>query len=301
MRFISESSSAVLCRTLLVLCAAVSGGLGKAHAIDLIPGELEPRPAGRSVVQTIYTNQQRQGFYSNGNKVLPTASADADLLQLRLAHAFSLGDYPAVVYVQQPWGHVKAEGLPGASGSANGSADTMLLFGLWPYANRETGTYFAVGAYFFVNDGNYDNHRNVNLGENRSKYVLQAAYQMRLAERLDWAFAADAMQFGDNANYGTRNARLSQDPLWTLQTSLNYRFAPVTAMALALFRSVGGETQLNGVDRHDATRVDRWQVTGSYLMPDIAGAVHLQYGRDFSTQNGLLETRRLVLRFSKSF
>lgn len=290
--------SLALSRYWLSLLGMFAGQVG---AIDLLPGEVVPKPAGMQLVQLIYSDVERKGFYSNGSNTLPAAQVQSEVFQLRYAYAFEVGQHPAVAYVQQPWGQFSSSGLPGGSHAARGMADTIFLLALWPYVDREAGRYLAVAGYYFADNGQYDNRKNVNLGENRHKTALQIAYQARLARDLDWVLAGDVIRFGTNPAFGSTSATLTQATLWTAQTSLNYRLTPVKAVGLSLFRTMGGETSLNGTARNDGTRQNRWLLTGTYQMPTRKQALHLQYGRDFDTENGLLETRRVTLRFTQAF
>lgn len=270
-------------------------------AIDLQPGEVEPQPAGTQMLQFVYGDVERKGAYSNGRLTNPAAKVQADLYQMRYVRYFELGDMPASVFVQQPWGTLHVEGLGATKQRLNGHGDTVFLLAAWPYVDRERKTYFAVGGYLFANNGSYDSRNSVNHGENRQRTALQAAYQTRVASELDWAIAVDVLGYGENSAYGTSNARLRQDYLYTLQSNLKYRLDSNMSIGMALFHTFGGETMLNGVSRNDAQRTDRYLLTGAYALPALRSVVQLQYGRDLAVQNGLRETHRMALRVSHAF
>lgn len=272
-----------------------------AHAIDLQPGDLVPMPSGTSLVQFAYGDLERNDLYSNGNKVSNAPKVATQLYQLRFIHYTSLVDIPIVFYVQQPWGNMQSSGLSGGAQNASGYSDTTLLLGTWPYANKETNTYLGMGAYYQAVTGSYNNRKSINLGENRDRAALQVGFQTRFFDRLDWMVAADVTRFGTNEAYGASNMSLTQNRLYTMQTGINYILSPESALGLTLFHTYGGETSLNGVSRHDETRLNRFMVTGTYRLPQYKSVVNLHYGRDLDTLNGTLETKRLIFRITKAF
>lgn len=271
-----------------------------ANAIDLQPGDLAPNPAGMSLVQFAYGELERNDLYSKGARISTAPRIESQIYQLRFIHYTALAAMPAVFYVQQPWGNMHASGLPGGQQKANGYADTTFLLGVWPYSNRETNTHLAIGAYYYAATGTYTHTQSVNLGENRDKTALQAGFQTRLFDRMDWMLAFDATHFGTNEAHGTSKMRLTQKPLYTLQTGVNYALSPKSEVGLSVFHTYGGETALNGAARHDPTRLNRFLLTGTYRLPEYRSVLNLNYGRDLDTLNGTLETKRLVLRLTRA-
>jgi hypothetical protein len=271
-----------------------------AEAIDLQPGDTVPLADGTNVVQLSYVDLHKRDLYSNGNRISTVPSVATTLYQARFVHYFSVAGMPMIAGVQQPWGEMHSHGLPGGNQHVNGYADTVMLLGLWPYVNRDSGTYLAVGAYYYPKDGSYSRTQNVNLGENRSKSALQTAFQTRVAKGLDLTLAADVTRNGDNSAFGITSATMSQANLYTLQSALNYALTSRAAAGITLLQTYGGETSVNGSARHDRARTNRFVFTTTYALPEYRSVLTLNYGRDLDVENGLLESRRLIFRFTRA-
>jgi len=174
-----------------------------------------------------------------------------------------------------------------------------MLLALWPYADRAAQTYLGVGAYLMLPTGSYDHARVFNLGQNRIATALQVGLHAPMVETLSWMAAVDAVWFGKNNDFGPTRATLQQRPLYTAQAGLRYDFNQKFSLGLVYFYTVGGETEVNGVERDDPSRIKRYQATAMTHLP--VGRVALQYGADFSTENGFIEHRRWLLRYTIAF
>ncbi len=272
----------------------------KGLAIDLQPGEVRAPMAGRSLVQLSTVYSQRTDYYVNSHKVSGRPEYQALQYQLRLAHAFEIDGQPAIVYGQLPITNVQPEGssIQGDSGVG----DATFAFGYWPYANRETQTYFGVAAYLITPTGGYNDRRVFNVGENRYRGALQLGAQTPIIDSLTWMAAFDTLWSGKNNDCGVtcQNAQtLEQKPLYTLQSGLSYAINPNFSLATAYFYSVGGETSWDGVNKNNLTQLQRYQVSG--IANFSSGRILLQYGGDLDTRNGYLEDSRWILRYIKPF
>jgi hypothetical protein len=274
--------------------------MSPAKAIDLQPGDTVPQADGTNLIQLSYVHMQRRDLYSNGNRVSTAPRIDTTLYQARFVHYFSIADVPMIAGMQQPWGEIHSQGLAGGKQNVNGYADTALLLGLWPYSNRDSGTHWAIGAYYYPKDGSYSKTQNVNLGENRHKVALQSAFQTRIAKGLDLTLAADVTRNGDNNEYGATSATLAQANLYTLQSALNYSVTQRATAGITLLQTYGGETAVNGISRHDPMRTNRFVFTSTYALPEYRSLLTLNYGRDLSVENGTQENRRLIFRFTRA-
>ena len=177
--------------------------------------------------------------------------------------------------------------------------DTSVLFAIWPYANHEAQTYFALGSYLTMPTGSYSNERRFNLGENRYRTALQAGYQTLLSENLSIMAAADVSWFGKNDEFGAQNNTLEQRALYAYQVALRYQFTPNHAIAAGYFYTEGGERSLNDRNLDDVTRLHRYQLTA--IANSSLGLFSLQYGGDLKTENGPIELHRLTVRWSRVF
>ncbi len=270
-----------------------------AYAIDLNPGDLRPLKPGVNLIMLSYQQSNRSDKYSQGEKQAGNPEIQAAQMHIRLGHSFEIAEYPAIFYAQTPIGYTHPEVDLSAANGDSGIGDTTFLLGMWPYANHESKTYFAVGGYLTIPTGSYAAERSFNVGQNRYNAALQAGYQTPLLDALNGVAAFDAVWFADNDAYGATHKNLAQKLLYTSQLGLQYMLTPSYSISATYFYTVGGETSLDGVSRNDITRLQRYQLTGQ---ADFSfGRISLQYGGDRKTENGYIEDSRWILRYAKLF
>lgn len=268
-------------------------------AIDLQPGDIVAPTPGLNLIQLSYLTSEFGDRYVQGNKQPIDARIQVSQFLVRLGRSFEVADMPSFFYLQTPVGYVHPENDLSAYKGDDGVGDTSMLFALWPYTNRATKTYFAVGAYLTVPTGSYDNKRLFNMGSNRYQAALQVGYQRPVFDNLDWSAAIDTIWFGDNDDYSIKKYRREQGPLYTAQTALRYGINASYALAATYFYTAGGETAVNSIDMHDDIKLQRYQLSlmGYYSF----GILTLQYGQDVKTDNGFIEDSRWIVRYTKIF
>jgi hypothetical protein len=187
-----------------------------------------------------------------------------------------------------------------ASGDS-GIGDTTLLLAFWPYVNRETKTYFALGAYLSLPTGSYDKNRYFNVGENVYKTALQAAYQMPVTEKINLMTAFDVIWTADNSEYLYRGqqTKLEQSAQYNAQAGFSYHINPTYEISANYYYTLGAEASINGLNQHNEKDLHRYQVFATAKYP--IGRFAIQYGSDIKTENGYFEDRRLTLRYMKAF
>lgn len=281
----------------LLLAFLTATACQSSHAIDLQPFDIVAPKSGFSSAQLSYQYSERKDFYSHGKVTTGLPAINSSIYALRVGRSFELAQLPAYFYVQLPFGSIHPQGLS----SDSGLGDTSMALAVWPYASRETQTYFGIAAYLTLPTGSYDANRAFSLGENRYKTALQVGYEMPLASRLAGMAVFDAVWFGDNtdAPLPYKAQKLEQDTLYTAQLGLRYDFNPQYSLAGNYYYVVGGETSYNGVDQGNITQLQRFQVSGvgTYSF----GRITVQYGRDLKTENGYFEDNRLTLRYTMLF
>lgn len=276
------------------------------HAIDLQPGEIRAPKTGANMLQLSYQVSERGNQYKHGEKQVGEPEINATQFQARVGRSFEIADHTALFYVQIPMGYTHPDGalskIPIAREGDSGVGDTNFLLAIWPYVNRETHTYFALGAYLTIPSGSYSNDRRFafqNMGQNRYNWALQAGYQAPIVGALSWQGAIDAVWFGDNDDRGPTHATYAQKELYTAQAGLRYDFNARYAIGTTYFYTAGGETSLNGINQDDVTRLQRYQLSG--IANYSFGRITLQYGADIKTENGFIEDSRWILRYTKLF
>ena len=267
-----------------------------AFAIDLQPGEIKAPSGTFNAAQISYLYVEKGDKYSHGTKISDVSNVNQNAMLLRLGHAFEVNQMPAYVYAQSSINHFNNNIQ--SNTNSNGVGDTTIAFALWPYANREKDEYFGMAGYVLLPTGDYDKNRAINSGLNIYQVAMQAGYQRKIANNINWMTALDIVLSSDNNQY-LGNSKLEKDPVYNFQTGLQYVFNPSYSMSLGYFYSVGGESTLDGKDRADITKIHRYQLTGqaNYSF----GRFTLQYGSEFTNENSYIEDHRLVARYSFKF
>lgn len=267
-----------------------------AFAIDLQPGEIKAPSGTFNAAQISYLYVEKGDKYSHGTKISDVSNVNQNAMLLRLGHAFEVNQMPAYVYAQSSINHFNNNIQ--SNTNSNGVGDTTIAFALWPYANQEKDEYFGMAGYVLLPTGDYDKNRAINSGLNIYQVAMQAGYQRKIANNINWMTALDIVLSSDNNQY-LGNSKLEKDPVYNFQTGLQYVFNPSYSMSLGYFYSVGGESTIDGIDKADITKIHRYQLTGqaNYSF----GRFTLQYGSEFTNENSYIEDHRLVARYSFKF
>lgn len=270
---------------------------GYVGAIDLQPGDvIAPRP-GINAAQVTYQYSERNDFYSHGDKQAGRPAYHSSIYALRAGHSFEVAQMPAYFYAQVPFGAVHSQGKGGDSGMG----DTTFAFAVWPYADRSAKTYFGAAFYLTLPTGSYDSNRYFNMGENRYSTAVQVGYERPLADKVAGMVAFDAVFFGDNTDASQPNPhkKLEKDVLYTAQFGVRYDFNQQYSLTGTYYYTAGGETTYDGVDSNNATRLQRYQLSGigNYSF----GRITVHYSSDLKTENGYFEDDRLTLRYTMRF
>jgi len=274
-----------------------------AWSIDLQPGDVTAPKPNVQLMQYSYLNYEKGAYYANNQKVYSATKIDSEQAIVRYGRSFEVDQMPAFVYIQAPMGSQTPKGMLASLPGDSGIGDTSLAIGLWPYANRETETYFAVGAYLTGPTGSYSKDRVINMGQNRYSTALQAGYQMSLAKQLSWMHAVDVVWFSENTESKSATTgvigSLKQRNLYTYQTGLLYEFNKTYSVGGNYFYSAGGRTEFNGAMNNDMIQVQRYQLSAMAMSP--IGKFTLQWGKDLATKNGYFENNRVFLRYTNYF
>ena len=289
------------------LCLASAIAPLPALAIDLQPEDGVAPRVDVNFLQFGYTNSQRGYYYLNGVKQATPTEVDLSQVHVRLARTFEWSGRPSAAYIQVPYGSIDTKNVNNAVDAPSNTGDLVMMLATWPYANKEKHEFFGVAGYLFLPTGDYDmkytaGSVNTNLGENRYRGTLQAAYHQRIFRSVGWQVAFDTTWFGDNDEFlegATKRVTLSRKPLYAAQTSLSYRILPQLGIGASYFYTAGGETQHNGADRNNRVSVHRYELTGFYQFP--THRITLQYGGDIKTENGFKEDRHVIVRWTQYF
>ncbi len=271
-----------------------------AFAIDLQPGEIKA-PSGKfNAAQISYLYVEKSDKYTHGTKTSNISNINQNAILFRLGHAFEINQMPAYIYAQSSYNHMENKNLPSniPNADSNGIGDTTFAFALWPYANREKDEYLGVAGYVSLPTGDYDKNRAINSGLNIFQTALQAGYQTKLSNNINWMAALDTILSSDNNQY-LGNNKLEKNLIYNFQTGLQYVFNPTYSMSAGYFYTIGGESTVNGQDMGDINKIHRYQLTGQANYP--FGRLTVQYGSELANENSFIEDHRLVTRYSFRF
>lgn len=143
--------------------------------------------------------------------------------------------------------------------------------------------------------GQYDSSRLINLGSNRWTFSPQVGLSQFLGKFILEAYAG-AWFFTRNANF-FGGSTLSQDPLYTFQVHLGYRFSRGLWVAASSRQSLGGETSVDGGEKRARESNNRIGITiavplGSRFALKFAGTTGITStaGNDYDTIGAALQT-----------
>jgi len=276
--------------------------------VDLQPNDIVAPLPDKNFVMVSYFGTENNTLYKNGSVVSanPYGNPVIDLssMNLRATHTYAVDNLPMVSYVQIPYGTINPAGSLSNYSPSTGIGDVTLATAIWPYANRQTRTYFGVAAYLQVPTGAYSSNQVFNVGGNRYSYDLQMGYQQPIAGNLDGMIAVDTQWFGGNSQCAaacgsSTNLPLTQKPLTTTQLGPIYKINQIFTVGASYFYVAGGATTINNVYQNNVVNTQRFLLSG--LAYTDFGRFSLQYGRDMGIQNGFIQTRVLTVRYQKEF
>ncbi|KTB79325.1 phenol degradation protein meta [Pseudomonas syringae ICMP 13102] len=272
-----------------------------ARALEITAGDYEPLPVGMNALLVYAQHAESSDFYSNGHKVSDDFRLKTDVSLLRYIHSFALSNN-AVIEPQfiLPYGHLKAGGEASALGQTTGAGDLILGAPVkWTLATANKDV-FSVAPYLYLPTGSYENDDTLNLGENRWRLLLQAAYIHHFNARWALDTAADVSWFSDNDDYGSGSDTLEQKTRYEYQAYLSYNVSPQTRFAVGGGHIDGGENRVGGVNQDDQLSTTYLRVSATHMLtPSIQ--VQAVLGRDVEVEEGFREKSRLNLRLAKLF
>lgn len=277
-------------------------------AVDLQPNDIVAPLPDKTHVMLTYYDTENGTYYKNGSVITSKPYASTVINNqnaiLRVARSYSAADLAAVSYIQLPYGNVSGAGSLSSLPTSTGIGDASLVTAIWPYANHETRTYFAIAGYLTFPTGSYASTQALNMGSNRFSSDLQVGFQAPIANKLDGMLAVDTIWYGGNSQcaaacLSTSNQLLTQKPLTTTQLGPIFKINQIFTVGASYFYVAGGATSINNSYQNNVINTQRFLLSG-LAYTDI-GRFSLQYGRDMGIENGFIQTRVLALRYMKDF
>ncbi|SFU31822.1 transporter [Pseudoduganella namucuonensis] len=277
----------------LATLAALAGG--PAAAIDVDAGDYTALPVGSKLALVYYQRAERDKLYGKGARVPLDAGLDSDVGIARGVHFMDIGGYIVDPQFLLPFGRLKAKDGTGFLGDTGGTGDLMLAATVWLVNRKEGNTYFGVTPFLILPTGQYDRNRALNLGQNRARFTLQAGYITALTTSLSLDVVGDFTVYGRNTEFGAAGATLEQKTGYGAQAHLRYHVAPGFDLRGGVFRTITGETSVNGARQGDRGDTTKFNIGASYFVRP-ATQLLATYGRDVSVRDGFKEGNRLNLR-----
>lgn len=277
-----------------MICAALTQGASAAWAVDIIPGQGMPPPAGMNSFMISLGHAQSGDKYVDDRKLGLNTRVNSDTVTLRYTRSFALADNPAAFYIQPAFGRASPSGSLAALDAETGLRDTTAAVAIWPYVDHESRRWFGMAAYLILPTGEYDSRRLINLGQNRSSMALQAAFQTPLGGSLEAMIATDVHWFGENDDYRLTHQKSQQRPLYSQQLTLMYNFDAATMLAASYILQTGAMELLDSVPQNNRSQRNRYQLAA--IKRTAVGNFIVQYGQDLSIDQGTKENHQLWLR-----
>lgn len=282
----------------LMLAAAVP--CLSAQALEVTPGDYEALPVGATVGLVYYQHSTTNSAYAQVHKASSDFNLTSDIGILRLVHAYRLTDQLSIEpQILLPFGHVSSGGDASALGSTRGVGDVTVTAPL-KYRLNDANDILAATVYLTAPTGNYDRDDALNLGENRWKADLQAAYIKHFGEKWAVDLVGDAIWYGDNDDFTANSVRREQDVSYAAQLMGRYIIDPGTSLAVGVGHSWGGENRVDGTAQDDRGETTNFRVTAAKFFT-AQDQLQIQLGRDLVVENGPKENFRLNLRYARVF
>ena len=283
----------ILSAALLVSTLSVSS-----YAVDLDAGDYDAAPAGTHVALLYLQHAKRDKLYHGSDQVAGNNELTSDIGIARFVHFTNIAGYRVAPQVLIPFGKLEADQDVSHWGSSSGLGDLILAAPIWLLNDTDKKQYFGITPYLFLPTGEYSKNDALNLGENRYKLNLQAAFSTRLTPKIAWDVAADATLYGDNDDLAG-GGKLKQEVGYQIQTSGRYFLNEKTDLRAGLSYSDAGDTEIRGINA-DSTQQSKFWLGAAYS-PTATTNLLLTYGQDIEVENGFKEDNRVNFRVLKVF
>lgn len=134
------------------------------------------------------------------------------------------------------------------------------------FAQREPTTTLGASLTMIVPTGDYNPQHLINISSHRWAFKPELGLSQPIG---NWFMDASAggWFFTDNANFFGGHVR-GEEPLWVFQAHGGYNFRPGLWLAVDATHYIGGDTILDGVNKHDFQSVSRYGLTLSVPLGD---------------------------------
>ena len=245
---------------------AVMGCFAATEAMAQVPGRfyLKSLDGANGIPVIVNSMSGNTNPFDMSHNVTPGASFDATMAMVGYAHTFALFDRSAMAAVILPMGRISGDVVVGGktvNQQTSGFGDPMLEFDInligprsqknIPDAMRyEPGFSLDLLADLALPIGEYDNTKQLNIGQNRWYGRIGMPVTVQLGpwipgQRTTLEFLPAVWLFGDNTDYvGTT---MKTDPMYQLDAHLTRDFTEHAWGSLDASWYSGGQATINGV------------------------------------------------------
>lgn len=273
MKLLTSLKGAARASVCLLYCILISNS-------DSFTQEIEPRAYSNLPVNSNFAVLNYN--FTNGNIISDPAAPIKELelsannIILGYVRTFSLFGNLARIQVTVPYtflsGTARLAGKDTA-GSRAGMSDSRIRFGynfigspalsFEDFIKRKESTILGASFVISLPTGQYFEERLINLGTNRWGFKPEIGISRKFGRF--YAEIYTGVWFYTSNNEYLVNKEFSTDPLFTVQSHLNYLFPNTMWLGLSAGFASGGEGSVNGVSTD--TKQDNWRIGGVFSTP----------------------------------
>ena len=257
-----------------------------AKAIDLLPFDYVPAPAGTNAILGFNFNNSADSFKDTSSNRIVESEFKSHVGAVKIARYEDLGGLPVAAALAIPYGRIYDTKIGDVSlNEPEGFGDPIFSFFFWPINQPEKGRWLGIGNFLTIPMGEYNKGQALNIGENRWKHDLQIGLVQSLPGNFTLDLTVDWINYGSNKSAGTGSQKLTQKHTFEGYAWLSYNISPTSWLSVGYQATFGGKQKIDGIFNGTETKSQQVRVSyGQFITPTtkLVG----MYGRDVSRTGG---------------
>lgn len=275
-------------------------GQNAASALDIMPGDYLPAPAGTNVIMGYGSYGTASSLRVDGVGKIADSKLSTLTGTARFIHFDEVAGMPVAVQALVPNGMFTDARIGGIhQRRENGLVDTTVAVVAWPInTTGPYGTALGIAAFVTMPTGAYSPRANtVSMGNGTWAFTPEIGIVQGLGGKLFFEAAIDTQIRADHTELGQR---LSRGPSTQLQALFRYQFTEATSFSVGYSSTYGGRTTADGVPTGNKARSDQVRVFASTM---LTPTLQLQgmIGRDVYAAGGFKQDFNGQIRLTKVF
>ncbi len=268
--------------SILFTVSVMMSGLASADndAMDYVAA-----PPGTSLAIFYYSHISANESYNSGTKTSSDANLQQNVGIIRGVHYMKLGNFTIDPQFLLPFADATIDGAAfgNEETSATGLGDLIITSTFWLIDDQESKTWLGFTPFIFIPTGDYDEDRALNIGSNRWSVKPEIGFSKGFDK---WHIdLTAAVQFFEDNDEFIGNSTKAQDPEFTLESHLTYKWTDTFNTSLSWFHHREGETSINGSDQGDELDNHRLGAAFSWWLTPQHQLI-LKYYRDVEVEAG---------------